>query len=183
VVANAGFGVTGRVEKLGLADFRRQFETNVFGVLRTVYASLDALKRSRGCLVLIGSVAGYLPAPGSSAYSMSKAAVQSLALSLRGELGPEGVSVVLITPGFVESEIRGVDNDGHLRDGAKDFIPAWLRMPSGEAAAEIVDAIIHRERERVLTRHGKLAVSLARHAPGAVAGAAALGARLSRRRR
>jgi NAD(P)-dependent dehydrogenase (short-subunit alcohol dehydrogenase family) len=165
VIANAGFGVVGRLEKLELADFRRQFETNVFGVLRTVYATLPALRRSKGCLVLIGSVAGYLPSPGSSAYSMSKAAVTSLALSLRGELAADGVSVVLITPGFVESEIRGVDNKGRLREGAK----------------EIRDAVVHRERERVLTRHGKAAVYVARHAPGLVSGALDVRAKLSRR--
>src|SRR5437899_7096570 len=44
VVANAGFGVVGRVDRLTLEDYRRQFETNVFGVLRTVYAGLDDLK-------------------------------------------------------------------------------------------------------------------------------------------
>ena len=51
VVANAGFGVSGRLERLTLDDYRRQLETNVFGVLRTVYATLDDLKKSRGRLV------------------------------------------------------------------------------------------------------------------------------------
>ena len=48
VVANAGFGVAGNVEDLDLEDYRRQFETNVFGVLRTIYATLAELKRARG---------------------------------------------------------------------------------------------------------------------------------------
>jgi len=53
VVANAGFGVMGPVETLTLADYRYQFETNVFGVLRTVYATLEDVKRARGRLVAL----------------------------------------------------------------------------------------------------------------------------------
>ena len=104
VVANAGFGVAGKLERLTLADYRRQMETNLFGVIRTVYATLDDLRRSRGTLVIVGSVSGYLPAPGNSAYTASKFAVHGLAQSLRAELAAEGIAVVLIAPGFVESE-------------------------------------------------------------------------------
>ncbi|MEE8385974.1 MAG: SDR family NAD(P)-dependent oxidoreductase, partial [Dehalococcoidia bacterium] len=114
VVANAGFGVVGPFAKLGLEDFRRQFETNVFGVLRTVAATREDLIASRGCLALIGSVNSYLPFPETSPYSMSKFAVRALASSLWYELRPHGVGVVLVAPGFVESEIRKVDNLGVL---------------------------------------------------------------------
>src|SRR5919109_1840625 len=71
VVANAGFGVVGPVERLTLDDYRRQFETNVFGVLRTLHATVADLKAARGRLVIVGSVAGYVATPGSSPYSMS----------------------------------------------------------------------------------------------------------------
>jgi short-subunit dehydrogenase len=182
VVANAGFGVAGRLESLELADYRRQLETNVFGVLRTVYATLGELKRSRGCLAIIGSVAGHLPAPGNSAYAMSKAAVGALSLSLRSELSADKIAVVLVSPGFVESEIRLVDNHGRPRPGVRDAIPTWLRMPAAHAAVEIIDAIVKRERERVLTRHGKVMVLLTRVAPGLVTGLARLGAKVPRRR-
>ena len=60
VFANAGFGVAGPFAKLSLADYRRQFETNVFGVLRTLYAALPELTRSKGQLVITGSVAGWV---------------------------------------------------------------------------------------------------------------------------
>jgi NADP-dependent 3-hydroxy acid dehydrogenase YdfG len=63
VVANAGFGVVGPFARLMLDDYRRQFETNVFGVLRTAAAALPALRQSRGTLVIIGSVSGHVPAP------------------------------------------------------------------------------------------------------------------------
>ena len=165
VVANAGFGVAGRFADLALEDYRRQFETNVFGVLRTASATLAELTRTRGTLALVGSVAGYLSAPGSSAYAMSKAAVRSFAIALRGELAPRGVAVVLLTPGFVDSEIRRVDNRGVLHPGAREPVPAWLRMPAETAARQMVRAIARRRRERVITVSGRFAVLLARHTP------------------
>ena len=57
VFANAGFGVAGNVQMLTLADYRRQFDTNVYGVLRTLYESLDALRDRRGRFVVMGSAA------------------------------------------------------------------------------------------------------------------------------
>lgn len=168
VVANAGFGVVGKVEELDLDDFRRQFETNVFGVLRTVKAAVPHLKKSRGVLAIMGSVSGYLAVPGSAPYSMSKFAVRALAESLRGELAPYGVSVVLVSPGFVESNIRRVDNRGVLHEDAPDSAPARLVMPAAKAARIMVRAILKRQAEVVVTGHGKLAVFLARHFPGLV---------------
>jgi len=165
VVANAGFGVVGRVEELTLEDFERQFETNVYGVIRTVKAALPALKESRGVLAIMGSVSGYFPSPGASAYAMSKFAVRALAESLRGELRPHGVSVVLISPGFVESNIRRVDNRGILRPEAPDPVPPWLIMSAEKAAKLMVRAILKRKPELVVTGHGKVAVFLARHFP------------------
>ena len=135
VVANAGFGVVGPFERLTLDDYRRQFETNVFGVLRTASAALPALRSSRGTLVIVGSVSGHVPTAGASAYAMSKAAVHAFAASLRGEVLVGGVGVVLVSPGFVESEIRRVDNQGVHHPDARDAVPPWLVVPAARAAA------------------------------------------------
>lgn len=169
VVANAGFGVVGPVERLALDDYRRQFETNVFGVLRTVHATLTELKASRGRLVILGSVAGYVATPGSSPYSMSKFAVRGLAEALGYELAPAGVSVTLVSPGFVDSEIRRVDNTGRFQTASKEPVPGWLLMPAPRAARQIVRAVARRRREIVVTGHGKFAVFFQRHAPWLVA--------------
>jgi len=167
-VANAGFGVAGRLDELGLDDFRRQLETNVFGVLRTVYATLPELKKTRGRLAIVGSVSGHLPTPGASAYCTSKFAVRGLAESIHDELAADGVSVTLVSPGFVDSDIRRVDNRGTLHEGARDPIPAWLRVPTDRAARTIVRAIRRRRRAIVVTGHGKALVFLYRHVPGLV---------------
>ena len=166
ILANAGFGVVGPAERLRLEDYRRQFETNVFGVLRTLYATLEDLKRSRGSFAIIGSVSGHLATPGGSPYAMSKFAVRALAEALRGELRSAGVAVTLISPGFVESEIRLVDNEGRLREESADIVPGWIRMSAERAARKIATAIERRRREAVITAHGKALVFVARHAPG-----------------
>jgi short-subunit dehydrogenase len=165
VVANAGFGVVGPFERLTLDDYRRQFETNVFGVLRTIQATLAEVKQTRGRVAIIGSVSGHIATPGSSPYAMSKFAVRALAEALGHELAREGVSVTLVSPGFVESELRRVDNQGALSATAADPIPSWLVMSADRAARQIVDAITRRRREAVITGHGRAFVFVHRHAP------------------
>ena len=164
-VASAGFAVVGPLATLTLADYRRQFETNVFGVLRTIFATLPDLEQSRGRLVILGSVSGWVATPGSSPYSMSKFAVRGLAEALAHELAPAGVTVTLISPGLVASEIRHVDNQGRFRSQERNPVPAWLVMPTAKAARQIARAIARRRREAVITGHGKVAVFLQRHVP------------------
>ncbi|HKT79964.1 MAG TPA: SDR family NAD(P)-dependent oxidoreductase, partial [Vicinamibacterales bacterium] len=92
VFANAGFGVVGAFRDLSVDDYRRQFETNVFGVLRTIHAALPEIEKTRGHVVLIGSVAGWTSSPNASPYAMSKFAVRALADALTPELAPRGVT-------------------------------------------------------------------------------------------
>jgi NAD(P)-dependent dehydrogenase (short-subunit alcohol dehydrogenase family) len=113
----------------------------------------------------MGSVSGHLALPGGSAYAMSKFAVRALATSLRYELAPRGIGVVLISPGFVESEIQQVDNLGRWHPEARSQAPAWLRMSAPRAARQIVRAVARRRRERLVTGHGRAVVLLQRHAP------------------
>lgn len=167
-VANAGFGVTGFFQDLSTADFRRQFETNVFGLLDTVYAVLPHVRASKGRLALISSVSGRVGSPGSSPYVASKFAVTGLAESIYYDLRADGVSVTCIEPGFVESKIRMTDNAGRFHEDWNDPVPPWLVVPRDRAARAIVSAIYKRKPEAVITGHGKLAVWSARHFPRTV---------------
>src|SRR4029078_8375306 len=88
VIANAGFGIVGPFSRLTLDDYRRQFETNVFGLLRTLHAGLPRIRQSHGHRVLIGCVAGWGSAPGASPYAMSKFAARALANAITPELAP-----------------------------------------------------------------------------------------------
>ena len=167
-IANAGFGVVGPLKQLSIPDYRRQFETNVFGVMRTIYAALPEIEKTKGNIVIIGSVAGWIPLPGGSAYGMSKFALRSLASSIAPELEPLGIKVTLISPGFVASNIGRVDNQGNLREKAPNPPPPGLVMRTDKAARQILHAVAQGKREAIITGHGKLLVALERFAPWAL---------------
>ena len=164
-IANAGFGVVGALKKLTVEDYRRQFETNVFGVLRTIYAALAEVEKNKGNIAIIGSVSGWAATPGASPYNMSKFAVRALANAITPELRLAGVKVTLISPGFVASDIRRVDNQGQFHEHAKEPIPAWLIMPTDRAVRQILRAVARGKREAIITGHGKALVFLARFMP------------------
>ena len=165
VVANAGFGVAGWFHRRDLDDYRRQFETNVFGVLRTAFATRLELEAAGGVFAIMGSVMSFVGLPGSSPYAMSKHAVRALAEALRHEWRPRGVAVTLLAPGWVDSEIRQVDNRGVHNPDARDTVPRWLLMRTDVAAKKLVTAVVRRRREAVVTLHGRLIVFLGRHTP------------------
>jgi len=165
VIANAGRGVSGSLSQLTPESFRGQFETNVFGVLNTIYPALKPLQESRGHIVILGSIMSYVSFGGSAPYSMSKYAVRALAESLYHELKPLGISVTLVCPGLVDSEIRRVDNRGLFHPELEDPVPDWIKMPKAEAARKIVVAAARRKRELILTHHGRLGILLKSHLP------------------
>jgi short-subunit dehydrogenase len=167
-IANAGFGVVGPLKKLSVEDYRRQFETNVFGLLRTIYAALPEIEKNKGNIAIIGSVSGWAATPGASPYNMSKFAARALANAITPELRLAGVKVTLISPGFVRSDIRRVDNQGQFHEHAKEPMPSWLVMPTDEAVRQILSAIAKGKREAIITGHGKALVFLERFMPWAI---------------
>jgi NAD(P)-dependent dehydrogenase (short-subunit alcohol dehydrogenase family) len=179
-IANAGYSVTGKIESLTLDDWRRQFDTNVFGLVATIQAALPELKKTRGRMVLIGSVAGTLATPGTGAYNASKYAVRAIGQTLAIELDGTGVSCTTVQPGFVESEIARVDRFGQHHAEWRDHRPSLLMWPAARAARVTIDAIYNREREFTFTGHGKLGVFLGSHTPGLVHRLFVTGARVQR---
>ncbi len=164
VIANAGFGVTGVATALETEDFRRQFETNVFGVIDTFYATLPHLLRSKGRFAVIGSVSGRVATPASAPYTSSKFAVVGFAECLYHDLADLGVSVTCVNPGFVNSEIRSINNRGEYT-GKPDPVPQFLVMSAEKAARQIVRGIYRRKPEIIITRMGKLSVFINRLCP------------------
>lgn len=167
-VANAGFAVGGELAEVSHEDLSRQFDVNVLGLITTVQAAVPHLKETQGRLALIASVASLVSSAGNGAYSASKAAVRSMGLTLAQELYPVGVSCTTIHPGFVESEIAKVGNDGVYREEWKDRRPKALMWPSDKAGRVMVRAIEKRKLEYVFTKHGKIGGWLGRFAPGLV---------------
>jgi NAD(P)-dependent dehydrogenase (short-subunit alcohol dehydrogenase family) len=101
VVCCAGYAVFGSVEDLPIEKARAQFETNVIGTLTVLRAALPHLRRARGRVVVVGSLAGRAPIPFQSHYSGTKAALDAITLALRMEVAPFGVGVSLVEPGDI----------------------------------------------------------------------------------
>lgn len=164
VLANAGIGVPGHILQLKAEDFRRQFETNFFGVINTIELTLPYLLKQKGRLGIVGSVAGRVCTPLSAPYCSSKFAITALTECIYYDLKPMGVSVTLINPGFVKSEIRHKNKYGELTD-RPDPVPSFLVMPTEKAGKQIVCALYHRKPELIITKHGKLSIFFGRHFP------------------
>jgi NAD(P)-dependent dehydrogenase (short-subunit alcohol dehydrogenase family) len=105
-VNSAGYGLAGAVEDTSLDEARRQLETNFFGSLRVCRAVLPAMRgRGSGLIVNVSSIGGVIGLPFQGLYSASKFALEGLSESLRQEVKPFGIRVVLVEPGDVATAI------------------------------------------------------------------------------
>ena len=102
MINNAGYSQSGAVETVPLDQVRRQFETNVFGLLRMSQLVLPGMRDQRyGKIVNIGSMGGRLTFPGGGIYHATKYAVEALSDALRFEVRGFGVDVILVEPGLI----------------------------------------------------------------------------------
>lgn len=107
LVNNAGYSQSGALESIDVADVRRQFETNVFGLIRLTQLVLPTMREQRsGRIVNIGSMGGKLTFPGGGAYHASKYAVEALSDALRFEVAGFGIKVVLVEPGLITTNFE-----------------------------------------------------------------------------
>jgi len=106
LIANAGVGKPTRLDPVNSAEIEQMFRVNVLGVVHCVEAVLPKmLERGRGHLAAVSSLAAYKGLPGESAYSATKAAVNSYMEGLRIQLRSRGITVTTICPGFVRTEM------------------------------------------------------------------------------
>jgi NAD(P)-dependent dehydrogenase (short-subunit alcohol dehydrogenase family) len=105
LVDNAGIAVAAPLELVPLDELRHQLEVNVVGQVAVLQALLPALRRARGRVVLMGSIAGRSALPFLGPYAASKHALEAVADSLRVELGPWGISVSIVQPGSIATPI------------------------------------------------------------------------------
>src|SRR5918995_1472997 len=104
LVNNAGYGLNGAFEDLAMDEIKAQYETNVFGLIRTSQAVLPTMRRQKsGTIVNISSGAGRFGLPGASAYVSTKFAVEGLSESMSYELEPFGIKVVIVEPGVIRT--------------------------------------------------------------------------------
>lgn len=105
LVNNAGIGFGGALEATPLTEIQKLMEVNVIGLLAVTQAFIPLLRKSKGRIINIGSTLSLLASPGASVYSASKFAVRAITDSLRIELKPFDMSVILVAPGAVESAL------------------------------------------------------------------------------
>jgi NAD(P)-dependent dehydrogenase (short-subunit alcohol dehydrogenase family) len=108
LVNNAGYSQSGAIETLSMDDLRRQFETNVFGLVRMCQLVLPGMRKAGwGRIVNMSSMGGTFTFPGGGAYHASKYAVEAISDALRFEVGGFGVGVTVIQPGAIRTEFAG----------------------------------------------------------------------------
>lgn len=104
LINNAGLSCFGAVDQMDADVAKQIIDTNIYGSLYPVMAALPELKKSKGTILFISSIAGFHGLPGYSAYSLSKMSLKALAQSLSVELKSSGVSVCISYVGFTENE-------------------------------------------------------------------------------
>lgn len=162
LVNNAGISIVAPFEECSAASCRRLLDVNLVGSIQMTLSALPALKAARGSLVFVASVSGIRAIPTGAVYSASKAALRSLAESLRLELRPAGVHVGVLSPGFTPTEASKTVLRG---DGSTRPIDRPAHDTPENVARHAVALIEGRERERVLTPLGKATHALQRLSP------------------
>ncbi|MBX7185396.1 MAG: SDR family oxidoreductase [Vicinamibacteria bacterium] len=157
LIHNAGGGMNARFDEMSdISMFEKLMRLNYLGPVYLTHEALPHLKKSRGQIVVISSVAGLTGVPLRTAYSGSKHAVFGLFESLRIELAEHGVGVTMIAPDFVQSEIhkRAYGPDG--KPVGDSTIAERVAMPADECARLIVGAMERRQRLLITSLRGRL---------------------------
>src|SRR5436190_11668340 len=142
LVNSAGLGVAARIEDLETKHWDLQLDVNLRGAFLVTRSALPLLKRSRGLVVNISSIAGTMPAPGLAAYGASKAALISFTRSLNAELDADGVRSTAICPAFVDTamaEWSGLKSEEMIQpDDCAEIVRTLLRLSPRARIPQIV---------------------------------------------
>ena len=144
IVSAAGYGYMGAIEEVDFGDFRKNFETNVFGALSVIQAALSLLRAQRGGHILtVSSIGGIVSSPTGGSYVATKFAVEAMTEALAGEVAPFGVKVTAIEPGpfatnfslAAQSAPRMAECDAVREATNANFKPEMAGDPQATAAA------------------------------------------------
>lgn len=165
LINNAGISMRALFEDVDLEVVKKVMDINFYGVLYATKYCLPEIKKNKGSIIGISSIAGYRGLPGRTGYSASKFALNGFLEVLRTELLKTGVHVMTASPGFTASNIRkrSLTKDGSSQ-GESPRDEASM-MTAEECAAHIYKATIRRKRSLVLTTQGKLVVFLNKWLP------------------
>ena len=142
LVNNAGIALAMPLEFIPLDELRRQLEVNVIGQVAVTQAFLPQLRRTRGRIVFVGSIAGRSALPFLGPYAASKHALEAIADTLRLELGPFGVAVSLVQPGTIKTPIW--TKSATVADALASGAPAELGDLYGKRIAAFREVALRR---------------------------------------
>ena len=166
LVNNAGISLAGPLEFLPLDELRRQLEVNVVGQVAVTQAVMPEIRTATGRIVNVGSIGGRIARPLLGPYNASKFAITAISESLRKELRPWGIHVVVVEPGSVKTEIwdkgeqgidgiaaaigpRGMELYGELIERIRNVArKTGERGVSADAAAEVIETALTSDRPR-----------------------------------
>ena len=132
LVNNAGYGIWGTAEDVSIKEFKEQFETNFFSVVRMIQKIAPIMReQGSGNIVNISSIAGRIGFPVSTAYISSKFAIEGLSESLRYELGPFGVNVTIIEPGVIKTNFFDSMRTAKKADESDVYRDITIKVISG----------------------------------------------------
>jgi NAD(P)-dependent dehydrogenase (short-subunit alcohol dehydrogenase family) len=146
LVNNAGIAVAAPLEFLPMDRLRQQLEVNLVGQAAVTQAFLPALRRARGRIVMVSSIGGRMALPLVGPYNASKFGLEGLSDSLRRELRPQGVDVILIEPGGVKTPIW--KKGGELADEMLEDMPPEAERLYGKMTAKLRAETVKIEQER-----------------------------------
>jgi NAD(P)-dependent dehydrogenase (short-subunit alcohol dehydrogenase family) len=157
LVNNAGVTMWAEFEDVSdLSIFEKVMRVNYLGAVACTHFALPYIKKTKGQIVAVSSLAGKAGVPTRSGYAASKHAMAGFFDSLRIELAPAGVSVTVIYPGFVASEVRARAFGPDGKPLEKSPVREGEVMPVETCARLIVRAMQGRKRELVMTLRGKV---------------------------
>ena len=132
LVNNAGWGIWGTGEDVSLEEFREQFETNFFSIVRLIQKVAPTMrKQGSGNIVNISSIAGRIGFPVSTAYISSKFALEGFSESLRFELGEFGINVIIIEPGVIKTNFFDSMRTAKKADVGETYRDITLKVITG----------------------------------------------------
>jgi NAD(P)-dependent dehydrogenase (short-subunit alcohol dehydrogenase family) len=151
LVNNAGYVLEGAFEDLSVDEIKAQYETNVFGLIRTTQAVLPIMRKQKsGIIVNISSAAGRFGYPGGSAYISTKFAVEGLSESMAYELEPFGIKVIIIEPGVIRTNIfdsvvvakKSQDPNSPYTQITQKMASAFEEMMKNASSPELVAKVV-----------------------------------------
>lgn len=165
LVTSASVSMNARFEEMNPQLFKTVLDSNVYGAVMPLFASLESLKQTKGSVIFIGSVAGFYGMPTASAYSAGKMALTAIQQSIKSELHKYGVHVGILYVGFTENDVdkKLLSSSGEWKPVPNR--PGLFQQTQHKVACSILQMAKHRKNKKTLSFVGVSTEFISRLAP------------------